>query len=103
MNRDKRKRIREFLLNPRFLLCFGMAWMLTNGWAYAAFGLGTLLKNGWLLRIATAYLAFLWFPFTPEKIVTVTIAAFLLRWLFPEDEKTLKVLKDLWEKYRKKT
>lgn len=44
-------------------------------------------------------MAFLWFPFTPEKIVTVIIAMFLLRWLFPNDEKTLKKLRELRAKY----
>ena len=35
------------LLNPRFLLCFGIGWMITNGWAYLMLGLGLLLDASW--------------------------------------------------------
>ena len=40
------------------------------------------------------YMAFLWFPMTPEKILTVMIAIGLLRRFFPDDEDTLAVLRD---------
>ena len=83
-----------FLLNPRLILCFGVAWMITNGWCYIALLLGALLHIDWLTAIATVYAGLLWFPFTPEKIITVIISIFLLRLLFPNDEKTLKVLRD---------
>ena len=86
------KIIIEFCLNPRFLLCFGIGWMITNGWAYIATGLGLLLGIDWLLGIGAAYLAALWIPFTPEKIITVIIAIFLLKKMFPDDKKTLERL-----------
>lgn len=89
---QKLKSLLQFLLNPRFLLCFGMGWMITNGWSYALLGIGSFYDIGWMTAVAGAYLAMLWFPFTPEKIVTVAIAIALLRWLFPHDEKTLAVL-----------
>ena len=90
-----------FLLNPRLLLCFGIAWLITNGWSYILFTLGTYLKNNWLLGIAGGYLTFLWFPFSPEKLATVAIAIALLKWLFPKDEKTLAVLHRMYEKVKK--
>ena len=37
-------RILQFLANPRFLLCFGLAWLITNGWCYILFGIGTCLS-----------------------------------------------------------
>lgn len=83
----------QFVLNPRLLLCFGIGWMITNGWSYVLLGLGTWLENQWMIGVASAYLAFLWLPVSPEKLVTVSIAIVLLRWLFPNDQKTLKVLK----------
>lgn len=83
----------QFLLNPRLLLCFGIGWMITNGWSYVLLGLGTWLENEWMIGVASAYLAFLWLPVSPEKLVTVTIAITLLRWLFPNDQKTLGILK----------
>jgi hypothetical protein len=96
----------QFVLNPRLLLCFGIGWMITNGWSYVLLGLGTWLGNEWMIGIASAYLAFLWFPMSPEKLATVAIAITLLRWLFPNDQKTLGILKktsaDIRETFRRK-
>ena len=90
-----------FIVNPRFLLCFGIAWLITNGWSYVALGFGTYYGIAWLAAVATAYLTFLWFPFTPEKILTVIIAIGLLRLLFPKDEKTLGILIALLENVKR--
>lgn len=86
-----------FFLNPRLLLCLLLGWMLTNGWSYlfAAFG------SGWVRAVGLAWLAFLWFPFTPEKIVTVALAILFLRLLFPHDEKTLAVLREEYARARR--
>ena len=109
---DVRSRIAaalECVLNPRFMLCFGIAWMITNGWSYVCFVLGNAFDVGWLKYIATAYMALLWLPFTPEKIITFAIAILLLKLLFPNDKKTLAVLhnlklraKDSFEQYMQK-
>lgn len=96
------KKILLFIVNPRLLLCVGIAWMITNGWSYVALGIGTWFHINWLTVVSTAYLAALWFPFTPEKIVTFAIALWLLKLLFPNDKKTLGVLKELKEKALKK-
>ncbi len=96
--KEKLKKILMFLLNPRLLLCVGVAWMITNGWCYILFGLGTVLGIPWMMAVGGAYMAALWFPFTPEKIVTFAIAIALLRWWFPKDEKTLAVLRRGMEK-----
>lgn len=90
-----------FILNPRLLLCFGLGWMITNGWSYVLMGLGIWLKSEWMIGISTAYLSLLWFPGTPEKLISVTIAIFLLRWLFPDDEKTLGILKQFYTKIKR--
>ena len=92
----------QFIANPRFLLCFGLAWIITNGWSYILFGIGTALNIGWMVAVSGAYLAFLWLPVSPEKIVTVAIAMGLLRFLFPHDQKTLAVLKSLYAKAKEK-
>ena len=92
------KTVIGFILNPRLLLCFGIAWMITNGWAYIVLGLGIFLNSVWMQAIAGAYLGLLWIPMTPEKIITVAISIFLLRILFPKDEKTLGVLIDVKNK-----
>ncbi|MDO4608504.1 MAG: hypothetical protein Q4B40_04860 [Clostridia bacterium] len=93
----------QFLLNPRLLLCLGLAWIITNGWAYVCATLGVMLKINWLATVSAAYLAALWVPFTPEKIITVIIAIFLLKLLFPNDKKTLKKLYNMKEKIKNQT
>ena len=94
------KRVLQFLLNPRLLLCFGLAWMITNGWAYLFLILGALLQLPWMVAVGGAYTALLWLPFTPEKIITIPIAIFLLRLLFPRDRATLAVLQDEYFKVK---
>lgn len=88
----------EFILNPRLLLCFGLAWIITNGWAYITAAIAMWLDISWLAAIAGGYLTALWIPFTPEKIITVIIAIFLLKLFFPKDKKTLEKLHNMKEK-----
>ena len=95
--KKKLKKIARFILNPRLLLCFGIAWMITNGWCYVFTALGTLLDITWMTVVGASYAGLLWIPFTPEKILTVIIAIFLLRVIFPNDKNTLAVLKEEFE------
>ncbi|MBE6700780.1 MAG: hypothetical protein E7582_02685 [Ruminococcaceae bacterium] len=92
----------QFILNPRFLFCFGVAWIVTNGWAYILFGISTYFGISWMFAISSAYLAFLWLPVSPEKLVTFAIAIAILKKLFPQDTKTLGKLKKLHNKVRSK-
>ena len=94
------KTVVQFILNPHFLICFGIAWLITNGWSYILLALGTLLTIPWMIAVAGAYMTFLWFPFTPEKLLTVIISMALLRWLFPHDEKTLGILREMYAKLK---
>ena len=96
--KTKIKKIAQFIANPRLLLCFGIAWMITNGWSYILIGLGTFFDINWMIAVGSAYLAFLWLPISPEKIITIPIAITLLRLLFPKDEKTLAVLSQMRQK-----
>lgn len=90
---DTAKRWGRFLLNPRLLLCLGIAWLITNGWSYILFGIGMALKINWMRMVGGAYMSLLWLPFTPEKLITVLIAIGLLRLIFPRDRHTLGVLR----------
>ena len=101
--KKKIKVIVQFILNPRFLLCFGIAWLITNGWSYIVLAIGTLFQIPWMIAVSGAYMALLWFPFTPEKLITLIIAMALLRWLFPNDQKTLGILKELYAKTKEKS
>ena len=94
------KKTWQFIANPRLLICFLIGWLITNGWSYIMFGIGTYLEINWMVAVSGAYLAFLWLPISPEKLVTFAIAIALLRWLFPGDQKTLAVLHRWYEKTR---
>lgn len=98
--KEKVKKVLQFIANPRLLLCFGLAWILTNGWSYILLAIGTYFQIGWMIAVSGAYLTFLWLPISPEKIVTVALAMLLLRFLFPKDEKTLGVLKQMYAKIK---
>ena len=89
-----------FILNPRLLLCFGLGWMITNGWSYIMMGVGVYFDIEWMMVVAGAYLTFLWVPISPEKIVTVALAILFLRWFFPNDQKTLAVLVDMKDRLK---
>ena len=101
--KEKIKSVIRFIANPRLLLCLGIAWMITNGWSYVLLALGTLFQSSWMLAVSGSYLAFLWLPISPEKLVTLAIAIVLLRFLFPKDEQTLGKLKELHIKVMLKT
>lgn len=100
--KEKIKKVIRFITNPRLLLCCGIAWIITNGWAYILLGIGMLFHIEWMTAFAGGYLAILWLPISPEKIVTVAIAIALLRFLFPDDKNTLDVLKQMQEKAKSK-
>ncbi|MGN0552311.1 MAG: hypothetical protein ACI4I1_02935 [Oscillospiraceae bacterium] len=100
--KEKIKKIIQFITNPHLILCFFLAWIITNGWSYILLGIGTLLKIKWMIAVASGYLAFLWLPVSPEKIITFAIAITLLRFLYPNDQKTLAVLQSMRERIRNK-
>lgn len=102
MIKEKIKKIVQFIANPRLLLCLGLAWLITNGWSYILLAIGSFFQIGWMIAVASGYLAFLWLPISPEKIVTIAIAMALLRFLFPNDKKTLGVFKELYAKFKTK-
>ena len=92
--------IGRFLTNPHFLICFGVAWMITNGWSYLALALGMACHWQWLAGAAGAYLAVLWFPGTPEKLVTTLLALWLLKRFYPQDVQAMQLINMLKEKDR---
>ena len=96
----KLKKLLWFFLNPRLLLCVFIAWMITNGWSYVFTAVGAATGIHWMTAVGAAYMGFLWFPFTPEKLVTLIIAIFLMKLFFPKDEKTLGVLIEEYQKLK---
>lgn len=58
-------------------------WVLTNGVWYA---LAVIPQTPlWLRGIAIGYLAFIYLPFSAEKIVIIVLAPIIYRWIYKED------------------
>ena len=92
----KQRRRRQWLkalTNPHLLISLGIAWFLTNGWAYCAAGIGWYLDIPLLLKIGSVWLGILWMPGTPEKLFTFAVAMGILRLLFPDDTRTLAMIR----------
>jgi len=65
-------------LKPTVFISFGIAWLVTNGWAYV----GAAAGNGAFRAVCVAYLAFIWLPTTPEKLITIPLALWFQKILF---------------------
>ena len=82
--------------NWRFLICFGISWIITNGMWYVI-ALAPLDLPDWLVWIARGYLMVLYWPITPEKFfLTIPFAIYLLTKLFKNHPKTRKQLDDMY-------
>lgn len=80
------------LTNPHLLISIGIAWFITNGWAYCAAGIGWYLGIDPLMKVGAVWLGILWAPGTPEKLFTFAIAIGILKLLFPNDTRTLAMV-----------
>jgi hypothetical protein len=105
------RRIKNYLrpfLSWKFLLCFFLAWFVTNGWSYAFIIIGSACHIGWMRDVGIGWQAFLWLPFTPEKMVTIPLAMWFNAKLIRDAKTTdyLKVMKaqayDDWTKIKKR-
>lgn len=88
------KKILRFFINWKFLVCFLISWMITNGWCYLFILFGGIFKIVWMRNIGLAYAAILWFPATPEKIITVAIAVVIRKLFFPKDKELEKLIEE---------
>lgn len=89
-------------LNIRFVISFGIAWMITNGWSYIFVAVGGALDIKWMLSVGLGYQAFLWLPITPEKLVTIPLAVIIHRLLFPKDYNSITTLNNMLNKEKAK-
>lgn len=91
--KDKLRPWLRALTNPHLLISLAIAWFITNGWAYCAAGFGWYLDIPVLLHIGSVWLGILWMPGTPEKLFTFGIAMGILRLMFPDDTRTLAMVR----------
>ena len=85
--------LRPFL-SYKFLICFFLAWLITNGWSYAFIIVGLSCDIEWMSAVGLGYQAFLWLPFTPEKLVTIPMAMWFNARIF-KDEKNKELLTNM--------
>ena len=84
-------------LNWRFLVCFMIPWMITNGIWYIGFYLGTKYHLVWLASFCGAYIANLYMPWACEKLLIIPVALWLCKILFKNHEPTVKALNEMLE------
>ena len=77
------KKIKPYL-TPKMLLVFGSVWIVSNGiWYVMAFA--PIPLPNWLIWFSRSYIAFLWLPTSPEKLITIPFSIWLYGKLFKED------------------
>ena len=81
--------------NLKFAISFGLAWVITNGIWYV-FAFVPMRLPDWLVWFSRSYIAFLYIPTTPEKLITIPMAIFFQTQLFKGDEKTKAQLNDMY-------
>ena len=79
----------------RFLAAFGAAWTITNGiWYAIAFAPIPHIPAA-LVWFSRGYIAFIYMPWSPEKLITIPMAMWIHIKLFKNDEKTRKKLEEM--------
>lgn len=68
----------------KMLLVFGGVWIMSNGIWYV-FAFTPINIPDWLRWFARGYIAFLYLPVTPEKLVTIPFSIWLYRIIFKEE------------------
>ena len=81
--------------NWRFVISFGLAWIITNGMWYA-FAFISMRLPDWLIWFSRSYIAFLYIPTTPEKLITIPLAIFVHWLMIRKDIETRKQLDDMY-------
>lgn len=69
-------------LTVKMIISFAIAWFITNGHAYMLFGWGMIDDIEWMKWYGGAYVAILYMPFTPEKIITIPLGVWFYKILF---------------------
>ncbi len=85
-----RKNLFRIFADSRFLLCFGLRRLETDGWSYISFTGGIRMRWDVLQRIVGTYMVLLRELFTPEKIICFFSAVWLTKRFFPNDQRSLR-------------
>lgn len=104
-NIERREKLKKFFkhlfiyikpfLNWRFLICFMIPWMITNGIWYIGAFIGVKLGIKWMSVVCSAYLVWLYNPLACEKLLIIPVALWLCKILFKNHEKTRNELNNM--------
>ena len=67
-------------LSWRILVCYLPFWFIFTGWTYVALAIG----NAWWKTASGVWLAWMWMPWCPEKLITIPLTIWLHKKLFPK-------------------
>lgn len=79
-------------LTWRMVPFLAIAWMITNGWAYAFVVIGPKLGLKWMTAAGIAWVGLLWMPWMIEKPVTLWIAGKLYKLILRKDFRKKEVV-----------
>ena len=71
----------RFILDWRTLMCYIPVWFAFSGWTYVVIIYG----SPWWKTIAGAWLAMLWMPWCPEKLITIPLTLWIKKILFKKE------------------
>ena len=92
--------LRPFL-DWKFLVSYLIPFSLINGWAWVGTFLLPIIGSNWFTIAASTWLAILWMPWTPEKLVTIPMAIWIHHLLFKNDKKTKIKMQKMYEEAKK--
>ena len=88
-------------LDWKFLVSYLIPFSLINGWAWVGTFLLPIIGSNWFTIAASTWLAILWMPWTPEKLVTIPMAIWIHHLLFKNDKKTKIKMQKMYDEAKK--
>ena len=88
-------------LDWKFLVSYLIPFSLINGWAWIGTILMPIIGSNWFTIAASTWLAILWMPCTPEKLITIPMAIWIHHLLFKNDKKTKIKMQKMYDEAKK--
>lgn len=88
-------------LDWKFLVSYLIPFSLINGWAWVGTFLLPIIGSNWFTIAASTWLAILWMPWTPEKLITIPMAIWIHHLLFKNDKKTKIKMQKMYDEAKK--
>lgn len=97
------KRILKHFLNWKFLISFGLAWLIMHGWSFVFVFLGGINEElSWMLIPGGFWVGLIMMPNGFGILATIPLATVFQLWFFPTDTKLIEDLRALKEEKKAK-